>query len=433
MTRKRTPADFALWAALPMAHTSNVEKRLAMILDASRRRAFPRRFPAFALTGGAAVLVSMAMLHPVAQGQAPPPLAAQRQRANPSAKRHMSRETARVSAVSAVPGEFDAMQIEAEGRSLTPSAAAELERQLAARPDDYATHIRLLGYYGAGRFLSGLRRAAYDRQVFWLIRTHPESVLSGTPETMVLKRDDPAGFEEGKTLWLAQVTAHPGNTVILSKAADYCLLSDKGTAERLLRQAEALEPKNPIWPERLGHLYQLQGRNPTPQARLLGARKALAEYEDAVALSADKTLNSTTLPAMARAAFDTGEFEKARQYADALLRRGLGKNGESYESGYDIHEANMILGRLALHDGDVAQAEQHLLAMGRVADAPTLASFGPNMQLAQDLLKAGRRDAVLAYFDECAKFWQPNDHILATWKAQVQAGKTPDFRGNLVY
>ena len=39
---RRTPADFALWAALPMAHTSRIEGRLKKILDATRRRVLTR-------------------------------------------------------------------------------------------------------------------------------------------------------------------------------------------------------------------------------------------------------------------------------------------------------------------------------------------------------------------------------------------------------
>ncbi len=116
MTHNLTPADLALWAALPMAHTSNVEKRLAMILDTSRRRAFPRRFPALALTGGVAALVSMAVLHPIARGQAASPA----------------------------------------------SAALSRQHRASAEPKDANGHVRqvlLLKYYGEG----------------W-VETHPEAV-----------------------------------------------------------------------------------------------------------------------------------------------------------------------------------------------------------------------------------------------------------------
>jgi len=423
MTRK-PPYELALWAALPMAHTSHIEGRLTMILDQTRpRRALTRRVLIIALGIGAAALVPLAMLRPAARAQAAASLP----------KRHMTLATARVSAVSAVPGEFDAMQLVAEGRSLTPQAAAYLERVLASRPDDYAAHIRLLGYYQKLRFTRPPAGASYQQQVFWFIRNHPESVLSGTPETMLLKREDPAAFEEGKALWLEQVSKQPDNTTLLGKAAGYCTLSDEETAERLLQQAQVLEPKNPLWPGKLGFLYQLQGNGIRVSASdsRLWARKALAEYEAAAEVSTNKTLQHTTSADLAMTAFNAGEYEKARLYAVSLLQRGQNKEGYSYNPGGDFHHAHLILGRLALRDGDTAGAEAHLLAMGRVSQSPVLASFGPNMRLAQELLKVGKREAVLAYFDECANLWK--DKHLAIWRTQVQKGQLPDFGGNLVY
>ncbi len=79
MTRKLTPTDIALWAALPMAHTTHIEGRLKMILDTTRpRRALTRRALLLALTPGIAALATLAMLRPSAKAQAAPaPVAAQ--------------------------------------------------------------------------------------------------------------------------------------------------------------------------------------------------------------------------------------------------------------------------------------------------------------------------------------------------------------------
>ena len=70
MKRKLTQSDFALWAALPMAQTSKIETRLTRILDGSRRRSLPRRAYALGIALGAAALVPLAMLRPVAEAQA---------------------------------------------------------------------------------------------------------------------------------------------------------------------------------------------------------------------------------------------------------------------------------------------------------------------------------------------------------------------------
>ncbi len=72
MNRKLTLFDFALWAALPMAHTSKIEGRLTMILDSTRRRTLPRRALMLGVALGAAALVPLAVLRPVAKAQVVP-------------------------------------------------------------------------------------------------------------------------------------------------------------------------------------------------------------------------------------------------------------------------------------------------------------------------------------------------------------------------
>lgn len=69
---KLTPLDLALWAALPMAHTSKIEGRLIMILDSNRRRGLPRRAFIFGIALTAAALVPLAMLKPTAEAQTVP-------------------------------------------------------------------------------------------------------------------------------------------------------------------------------------------------------------------------------------------------------------------------------------------------------------------------------------------------------------------------
>ena len=67
MKHKLTLFDLALWAALPMAHTSKIEDRLAMILDVTRRRTLPRRALVLGVALTAAALVPLSMLRPAVQ------------------------------------------------------------------------------------------------------------------------------------------------------------------------------------------------------------------------------------------------------------------------------------------------------------------------------------------------------------------------------
>ncbi|MGI4791905.1 MAG: hypothetical protein ACRYFS_24035 [Janthinobacterium lividum] len=72
MERKLTPANLALWAALPMAQTSKVEGRILMILDKTRLRELNRRAFYFAAAIGAVALVTLAVLRPMAKAQTVP-------------------------------------------------------------------------------------------------------------------------------------------------------------------------------------------------------------------------------------------------------------------------------------------------------------------------------------------------------------------------
>ena len=54
-------------------------------------------------------------------------------------------------------------------------------------------------------------------------------------------------------------------------------------------------------------------------------------------------------------------------------------------------------------------------------------SFGPNWDLAQELLAKGEHETVLAYIDLCRKFWQSDRGRLDTWAATIRNGGSPNF------
>jgi hypothetical protein len=136
----------------------------------------------------------------------------------------------------------------------------------------------------------------------------------------------------------------------------------------------------------------------------------------------------------AMASVDVGDYKKARRYADELLRLSVELYSKEKPDDDGTHKGNLVLGRLALRDGNVEEAKSHLLKSAMVKGSPVLGSFGPNMTLAKELLEKGEREAVLEYFDLCANFWEfHRDDTLKKWKSQVEAGKIPDFGANLVY
>ena len=121
---------------------------------------------------------------------------------------------------------------------------------------------------------------------------------------------------------------------------------------------------------------------------------------------------------LTRAAFWAGDYRQAKKYAQDWLKASeeLEKeplpstNNErvarKLERGQAIHDANMILGEIALSEGKVKEAAQFLVEAGKATDGLTLTSYGPDLALANDLLDKGERQAVLTFFEECRASWK---------------------------
>jgi len=139
------------------------------------------------------------------------------------------------------------------------------------------------------------------------------------------------------------------------------------------------------------------------------------------------------LSQVAAAAYDAGNYDKAQAYANELLSDANQYQG-NWNYGNAIFYGNLMLGRVALkRDNNTSAAESYLLAAGRTPGSPQLNSFGPNMILAQDLLKQGERDVVLDFIDEWGKFWKADNGRLSEWKNSIDQNETPNFAPNLSY
>jgi hypothetical protein len=164
-----------------------------------------------------------------------------------------------------------------------------------------------------------------------------------------------------------------------------------------------------------------------------------AELEQAT----NETIRLERLASTAKAALEAGLNEEAESYAEqalALAREGHFRDARlasqaAVTQGDALHLANVVMGRLALLSGDVAEAESFLLASGKIRAAPLTASFGPNMTLARELIKLHRTEVVLHFFEECKTFWQLNEKYrwLERWSEEVREGIMPDFGANLIY
>jgi tetratricopeptide (TPR) repeat protein len=262
------------------------------------------------------------------------------------------------------------------GEDLSAEAARELQLHVQAAPDDVDARTKLLGYYSRRAFTSKEARASRQQHVLWLIRHRPDAPILATPWAQLDAQLDGAAYREGKQAWLAQVDRQPKNPEILGRAAAYLLLHDGEIAESLYERAEAAEPHNPEWPDRLGRLHALGFSRKTGEDRQKAASTSLDAYERALEREPDAESRQAALAGVAKSAFEAGDLVKARRYAEEMLAAADSSVRRDWNYGNLIHHGHLILGRLALRAGDVKGAKEHLRAAGQTPGSPQLDSFG---------------------------------------------------------
>jgi tetratricopeptide (TPR) repeat protein len=134
----------------------------------------------------------------------------------------------------------------------------------------------------------------------------------------------------------------------------------------------------------------------------------------------------------AKNALRDGNIAQAEALANELVQLAPEYRND-WNYGNAIQDANQVLGRIALSNGNVAEARTRLLASADSQGSPQMNSFGPNMQLAKALLEKGEIDVVVEYFNRCGTFWQMGKTKLESWASSVRSGKIPEFGANLDY
>jgi hypothetical protein len=165
------------------------------------------------------------------------------------------------------------------------------------------------------------------------------------------------------------------------------------------------------------------------------AQSALEGYND------DREIRMMALQIMgahARARFKAGHTAEAREAAIEWLSESTDTN--AWYHGNVVHDANVLLGRIALGEGSPAAAGEYLLQAGETPGSPQLNSFGPDLSLARELLESGSSEVVLNYLDRVEEFWgrryggegtdvtdeSKNAGRLEKWRKEIVAGRIPE-------
>jgi len=175
-----------------------------------------------------------------------------------------------------------------------------------------------------------------------------------------------------------------------------------------------------------------QKAGPTGAGKSSLAASAYQNFERAYRLQRNDQEKRMLMSQLATSALEAGEIETAQRWARDGLNDATTATSD-WSVANSVHHAHIILGRIALRGGDLAEARKHLIQASQSQGSPQLDSFGPNMMLAKELLEKGERDAVIQYFQKCASFWKDDRGQLVQWAAIVREGGIPNFGANLVY
>jgi hypothetical protein len=97
----------------------------------------------------------------------------------------------------------------------------------------------------------------------------------------------------------------------------------------------------------------------------------------------------------------------------------------NWNFGNAVHDANRYLGLVSLRNGHAEQAAAFLELSGKTPGSPQLDSFGPDLDLADRLLKRGQIKPVEQYLKDIRVFWKHGDGQIDRWLAAIARGERP--------
>lgn len=136
---------------------------------------------------------------------------------------------------------------------------ARLERDLAAKPDDFRARLKLMAYHAradrASREEDRARRFLY---ALWLIEHHPESEILHSYVSHFSRRElTDTQYQRATVLWRAAAEAKPHDAAVQWNAASFVEGLDAGLYMRYLEATAAADPDHPFALRPLAHLYAL--------------------------------------------------------------------------------------------------------------------------------------------------------------------------------
>jgi hypothetical protein len=323
------------------------------------------------------------------------------------------------------------------GHHLAATDVAALEARVAKDERDLEARLTLAGYYCPGRHLDTGRQCA--AHLLWLV----DNGRDGRPGLEVFRSiglpASEAEREAVRAAWRRRLQASGSDAEILVNAALASFPELPDDVAGYLRRAGEAAPGDARLGKAAADLYWLLSARGVEVRGVGGpqelAKMALARYEEAlrgrrgVTPSAQLVRLGLELD-VARSALAVGELEKARQAGEGVLEEARAPwlvrplvRGGGWAGGE--HLGHTVLGRVALRQGDIAGAREHLRLSAEISRLDGADVLEPDTALMRELLAAGERDAVLRFLEVYGGFWTDGREQLAEWSRGVKEGRDP--------
>jgi hypothetical protein len=333
-------------------------------------------------------------------------------------------------------------------KPLTAAQVVQFETRLKKTPDDIESRKRLLRYFCDTAIKdSPPRRSSRLRHRLWFVQNRPEIDETGLYGSR--KPSDSAGETEYQVIrgeWLKQVEANPTNSRIRLNAVEFVRSEEPDQAEKLLFEGRRIDTEDYEFPLILCELLnsKIEKFATTEKAGNSAETltKAFETGEAALGLlkrersSERDSKRRKLLQLLAKIAFDLEKFDRARSFATELIL-DFGQDAKAADYDEATHIGNIILGRIALSEGNTAKAKEFLLIAIR---APLRKEYNylskVDTELARELFEKGEKQTVSEYLKLCENLWNFKNYptlyeeeikTLKSWQEQINQGKTPSF------
>jgi tetratricopeptide (TPR) repeat protein len=326
-----------------------------------------------------------------------------------------------------------------------------LENELEINSGDISARRKLIELYfrrGTAEYFSDNERSKqlakkHAWHTLWLVTHFPWDPILGSPAICLPSWWAESDKAKIRREWINQIESRPNHAETLINAARFFdfyreTQQDILHALSLAERAYHLAPSDIEARNALADMLVERARNGASKEEAGKLNARALRVREGTSKDVQSADYSDQLHNLAREAFNAGDFQKAQHYAERLLE--LGDIPDYWAGDVSSHEANLILGRIALRRDDVQAAKRYLAAAGspKLNSPSILPARGPGMALARELLEKGEVETVLQYLDACERTWPRSSPLapwmqkLGEWREVVRRRGIPDFGINLV-